>query len=129
MEVVAGASVAETTRSDTGTVVFAIKIKNVSSRTCVRDVGADVQELLLKDGTTTIWSSDDCSANHGQDLREFTAGFEISYSRLWTGYHSRGGNNTVVCDLTLVPDAKVYQLFARLDQKLSAPFALTIKPS
>ncbi len=129
MEVIAGASVAETTRSDTDTVVFAIKIKNVSSRTCVRDVGADVQELLLKDGATTIWSSDDCSPNHGQDLREFTPGLEVSYSRLWTGYHSRGGNNTVDCNLTLVPDAKVYQLFARLDQKLSAPFALTIKPS
>jgi hypothetical protein len=129
MEVIAGASVAETSRSDTDTVVFAIKIKNVSSRTCVRDIGADVQELLLKDGATTIWSSDDCSANHGQDLKEFTPGFEVSYSRLWTGYYSRGGNNTVDCNLTLVPDAKVYQLFARLDQKLSAPVSLTIKPS
>ena len=62
-----------------GPVVFTIKIKNVSARTCVRDVGADVQELLLKDGATTIWSSDDCSPNHGQDLKEFTAGLEVSY--------------------------------------------------
>ncbi len=107
---------------------FTIKIKNVSGRICVRDVGADMQELLLKDGTTTIWSSDDCAANHGQDLKEFTAGLEVSYTRTWTGQLSRGGNNTVDCTLVLAPDPKVYQLFARLGQKLSAPFELTINP-
>ena len=126
-EVTATAAAAEVTRGQP--VALTIKIKNISGRSCVRDVGADVQELLLKDGDTTIWSSDDCGANHGQDLKQFTPGFEISYTRTWTGLLSRGGNNTVDCTLTLAPDPKVYQLTARLDRKVSTPFALTIKPS
>jgi hypothetical protein len=126
MEVTASAPAAEVTRNQP--VAFTIKIKNISSRTCVRDVGADVQELLLKDDATTIWSSDDCDANHGQDLKQFTPGFEVSYTRTWMGFRSRGGNNTVECG-SLAPDPKVYQLFARLDKKLSPPFALTINPS
>ncbi len=126
MEVTASAPVAEVTRGQP--VAFTIKIKNISSRTCVRDVGADVQELLLKEGATTIWSSDDCDANHGQDLKQFTPGLEVSYTRTWMGFRSRGGNNTVECG-SLEPDPKVYQLFARLDQKLSPPFDLKINPS
>ena len=80
IEVTATAAPAEVTRSDTETVVFTIKIKNTSSRTCVRDIGADVQELRLKEGDTIIWSSDDCGANHGQDLKQFTPGLEFSFS-------------------------------------------------
>ena len=126
MEVTASALVAEVTRGQP--VAFTIKIRNISARTCVRDVGADVQELLLKEGATTIWSSDDCDANHGQDLKQFTPGMEVSYTRTWPGLRSRGGNNTVECS-SPPPDPKVYQLFARLDKKLSPPFDLTVNPS
>jgi hypothetical protein len=126
IEVTATAAVAEVRRGQP--VAFTIKIKNISARSCVRDVGADAQELLLKDGVTIIWSSDDCGANHGQDLKQFTPGYEVSYTRTWTGYRSRGGNNTVECGAPM-PDPKVYQLFARLDEKLSPPFELTIIPS
>jgi len=127
MEVTATAAAAEVTR---GTPIgFTIKIKNASSRTCIRDVGADVQELLLKDGDRVIWSSDDCGANHGQDMKQFTPGLEVTYTRTWDGRLSRGGNNTADCNIAFGPDAGVYQLFARLDQKVSAAFTLTIKPS
>jgi hypothetical protein len=126
MEVIAKSASAEVA---SGTPVpFTITIKNTSPRTCVRDVGADVQELLLQAEGITIWSSDDCGANHGQDLKEFAAGMEVSYTRTWPGHRSRGGNNTVECTAP-VPGPGVYQLVARLDRKLSPPFDLKINPS
>jgi hypothetical protein len=70
MEVSATAAAAEVKRGQP--IDFTIKIKNISTRTCARDIGADMQELQLRDGTTIIWSSDDCGANHGHDDRQFT---------------------------------------------------------
>jgi hypothetical protein len=105
-----------------------IKIKNVSDRTCGRDVGADVQELRLMDGSTVIWSSDDCSPNKGKDVRSFAAGREISFTLTWTGRRSRTGAGSVTCLAAApTPQAAVYQLVARLDQKLSDPFDLRVQ--
>src|SRR5262245_6214228 len=115
LEVIATADSAEVSRNTP--VAFTIKIKNVSSRTCVRDIGADAQELQLRDDVAILWSSDDCGANHGAEDREFAAGMEVSFTRSWSGTRSRGGNNTVDCAITLAPDAGVYQLVARLDEK------------
>ncbi len=57
-----------------------IKLKNVSSRTCTRDIGADMQELRLVQGTTIVWSSDDCNANTGHDNTSFAPGKEMSFT-------------------------------------------------
>jgi len=127
MEVSATAAAAEVKRGQP--IDFTIKIKNISTRTCARDIGADMQELQLRDGTTIIWSSDDCGANHGHDDRQFTPGMEVSYTRTWPGLRSRGGNNTVDCTITISPDPARYQVVARLDQKFSTPFELHITAS
>src|SRR5262245_40874444 len=42
-----------------------ITIRNTSARSCERNIGADVQELRILAGGTLVWSSDDCSPNHG----------------------------------------------------------------
>ena len=93
-------------RVGTETVAFTIKIKNISSRTCVRDIGADVQELPLKDGDTIDLVVGRLRRRTRQDLKQFTPGQEVSFTRTWHGLRSRGGDNTVDCDLTLVPDAE-----------------------
>jgi hypothetical protein len=129
LEVVAAASASEVVIGAKVDVIFTIKIKNVSSRTCVRNIGADVQELQLRYGDVIVWSSDDCGANHGEDLKQFTPGLEVSFDRQWPRVRSRTGNNTVDCNLTIGPDPGEYELVARLDQKFSAPFPLTIRPS
>jgi hypothetical protein len=124
MEVTATAAAPEVLRGQP--LAVTIKIKNISARTCSRDIGADVQELRLNDAATTIWSSDDCGANHGHDERSFDAGTEAVFTLTWMGKRSRGGDGTVVCEAP-APDAATYQLVARLDQKLSAPFEIRVK--
>lgn len=103
-----------------------IRIKNVSGRTCSRDVGADVQELSLGDGTITVWSSDDCNPRKGSDVRSFEPSKEFAFTSTWNGRRSRTGAGAVNCAGDF-PNAAVYQLVARLDRKLSAPFALRIE--
>lgn len=123
MEVTASAAAAEIARATA--VDVSIKIRNISNRTCNRDIGADMQELRINSNTTTIWSSDDCSPNHGHDDRPFTPGQEVLFTLTWTGQQSRSGDGSVVC-YGPNPPAATYQLVARLDQKLSAPFTLRI---
>lgn len=109
------------------TVDFTITLTNTSTRTCSRDVGADVQELRLLDGKSIIWSSDDCNANTGHDVRSFGPGKAVSFTRTWDGRRSRTGTDTKICTNAPEPDPKEYQLVGRLDQKLSDPFALRIR--
>ena len=106
-------------------VSFTLKIKNISQRTCSRNIGADVQELRLLDGDTIIWSSDDCDNNRQQDVFSFAPGVERSFTRTWTGARSRSATGTI-CDSPQLPDPGVYDLVARLDQKFSEPFRLRI---
>jgi len=56
-----------------------LRIANSSSRTCERDVGADLQESRLVQGAQTIWSSDHCGAARGSDLRTFGPGGSREY--------------------------------------------------
>jgi hypothetical protein len=105
-----------------------IKIKNVSQRTCGRDIGADMQELRLLDGTTMIWSSDDCNANRGRNVQSFAPGRQVSYTLTWNGHRSRTGVGEKTCVAGApTPEPAVYQLVARLDQKLSEPFSLRVR--
>jgi hypothetical protein len=105
-----------------------IQIRNISGRTCPRDIGADMQELRLVDATATVmWSSDDCNPNRGHDLHSFAPGKQVSYTLTWSGRRSRTGTGDRTCGPTApAPVAGAYQLVARLDQKLSAPFSVRI---
>ncbi|WP_405101260.1 hypothetical protein [Micromonospora sp. NBC_01412] len=108
-----------------GTVVsLQLKIKNKSNRTCSRDVGADFQELYVKSGAEKVWSSDTCGNVKGSDVQSFTPGFERSYQVDWNG------KDTSRCKDGLAngpfPLAGSYQVFGRLDTKLSEPVKLTV---
>jgi hypothetical protein len=104
-----------------------IKIKNTSARACSRDIGADVQELRLVQGTSIIWSSDDCNANTGHDPRSFAPGMQVAFTLKWNGKVSRTGTGTPTCSTAApAPPPGVYQLIARLGQKLSNPFAIRV---
>ncbi|MFF5074276.1 hypothetical protein ACFY2R_24490 [Micromonospora olivasterospora] len=112
-------------RAQRGTVVgLQLKIKNRSDRTCSRDVGADMQELYIKSGAEKVWSSDTCGNAKGSDVQSFTPSFERSYQVDWNGkYSSKCANGVASGDF--VP-AGTYQVFGRVDTKLSEPVKLTI---
>ncbi len=112
-------------------VPFTIAIKNMSSRACARDIGADMQELVLLDapGTSTVWSSDDCNPNSGHDVRQFAPGQQYTFTLTWAGKRSRSGTGKPpwTCGSAGTPlDPGEYQLVARLDKEKSSPYRLNV---
>ncbi|WP_019869871.1 hypothetical protein [Salinispora oceanensis] len=107
-----------------GAVDLQLKIQNSSGRTCSRDVGADLQELFLKDGAAKIWSSDSCGVGEGSDVQSFTPDLERSYRVTWNG------NDDTRCKggVAVGPEAPpgTYQVFARVGTKLSEPVELKV---
>lgn len=106
------------------TIEIRLKIKNVSNRTCTRDVGADLQEVYVRIGAEKIWSSDTCGAARGTDPRSFTPGLEHEYRVAWNGKKSTSCAGQAANGETAA--AGTYQLFGRLGSKLSEPVKLTV---
>jgi hypothetical protein len=104
-------------------VVLTIKIKNVGSRTCARDVGAGPQELYLDQGARKYWSSDDCNPATTNDVRQFAPGAERDYKITWNGRQSSSCSNGVAAGPN-PPDGQ-FQLRARLGTLVSSPVVLT----
>jgi len=101
-----------------------LKIKNISARTCTRDVGADLQELYIGQGAGRIWSSDACSTVKGSDVRSFPPNGEREYNVTWNGKQS----NKCRAGLAVgtAPPAGQYEMRFRLGAKISAPVALAV---
>ncbi|WBB97362.1 MULTISPECIES: hypothetical protein [unclassified Solwaraspora] len=123
-EILLTAAASQATAQKGVTLAMQLRVQNVSSRTCDRDVGADPQELYLKRGAELIWSSDTCGAARGTDVRTFGPGSARDYQVAWNGRAaSECANNVAAGDH---PAAGEYQLFARLGSKVSEPFVITI---
>jgi hypothetical protein len=98
-----------------------LRVKNVSSRTCKRDVGADPQELHVIQNGQTIWSSDACQKVHGQpDVRTFPPGIEDAFMIGWDGTAGTG------CTNKQPAPAGTYQIVAKLNTKVSAPVTFSV---
>jgi hypothetical protein len=100
------------------------KIKNVGTRDCLRDVGADMQEIYIKQGAVKIWSSDACGLAHGNSLRAFAPGAERDFEVLWNGHQATrcsGGEA-----IGPFPPPGQYEIFGRLGAAVSAPVGLTL---
>jgi hypothetical protein len=95
---------------------FTLKIKNISAHDCVRDVGADFQELYLQVGAVKMWSSDHCNAPHGSKPTTLKPSIEMSFDNTWDGKATSNG-----CANRDTPPAGKYQLVGRLDTKFSEP--------
>jgi hypothetical protein len=100
-----------------------LKIKNVSSRSCRRDVGSNPQELHVTQNGQTLWSSDSCQGGTGQNnVVTFGPGIEDTFKIGWDG--SGGGHCTNPGN---VLKAGTYQIVAKLDSKVSQPVTFTIQ--
>jgi hypothetical protein len=103
-------------------VKFYIRIKNVSTRTCVRDVGAQMQELYLEQGDAKQWSSDACARQGGAaDVRPLQPNLELEYYQVWEGKSTAQG-----CAAQPLVKTGTYQLRGRLGNKISEPVTVTI---
>ncbi|GAA5202213.1 hypothetical protein GCM10023322_83650 [Rugosimonospora acidiphila] len=102
-----------------------LKIKNVSTRTCKRDVGSGPQELHITDTAGhVLWSSDYCpNGGAATDVRSFGANIEDSFWLPWDGYGDRPGCGK---GAKLAPGG--YQVVAKLGSKTSSPVGFTVKP-
>jgi hypothetical protein len=71
-----------------GTYDLKLKVRNVSTVPCRRDVGGVPEELEVMAGTTKIWSSDDCGKSQGKphDIRTFGPDIEIYAEVKWDSY-------------------------------------------
>jgi hypothetical protein len=101
-----------------------LKIKNISVRTCSRDLGADLQEIYIKQGARKIWSSDICGTAKGSDLQPLAPNREREYGVTWNGHiASKCAGGAAVGPF---PVAGEYQLYGRLGGKVSAPVRITV---
>jgi hypothetical protein len=105
-------------------VTIRLTIKNISTRTCSRDVGADPQELYIDQGARKYWSSDTCSNTHGSDVRQFTPGAERTYTVTWNGRQSSKCAAALAAGPAPIPGQ--YEIRGRLGTKISNPVTLTI---
>jgi len=108
---------------------FTLVAKNVSQRTCNRNIGSIPQELQLRQGDTVVWSSDACSGAYLYDFDQvFTPGYTKAFPIDWNGYRNQGGSAMQPC-LAIpanLPAPGRYELVARLGGLFSAPVPVTI---
>ncbi|MFD0597841.1 hypothetical protein ACFQZ4_40775 [Catellatospora coxensis] len=122
------AAPAKTTVARKTSLTIGLKVQNTSKRSCLRDVGADLQELqLLRDGEK-LWSSDDCGPLRGSQVVRLGPGQSRSYSATWNGKAS----NTCEKKGRRVPAgaspaAGVYEIVARVGSDRSEPVTITLK--
>ena len=105
-------------------VAIRLTIKNISARTCSRDVGADPQEIYIDRGPRKYWSSDTCSTARSSDVRQFPPGAERQYIVTWNGRQSSKCVGGQAAGPAPIPGQ--YEIRGRLGTKVSDPVILTI---
>ena len=66
-------------------------VKNISDKTCKRDVGSGANEVTVISGPALIWSTDHCNASTDKNLVELTPGQEWSVKVVWIGKQTAKG--------------------------------------
>ena len=103
-------------------VTFYIRIKNISTRQCSRDLSAQAQELYLEQNQAKQWSSDACSnSTSSGDVRPMQPNIEHQFNQVWNGQGTAQG-----CTNRQLLKAGTYQLRARLGNIISEPVTITI---
>jgi hypothetical protein len=99
--------------------VLRLVITNISGQPCVRDLDSARQEIVVwsGDGTTRLWSSNDCVNASSIDLRTLVPGRPVAFAVTWGERTTTPGCRR---PRTLVP-AGTYRLMVRLDGLISPP--------
>ncbi|MCE6999532.1 hypothetical protein LZG04_32675 [Saccharothrix sp. S26] len=72
---------------------FTIAVSNTGPLPCAKEIGRHVRELVVTsaDGATRLWSSNDCFATEGSEVRVMRPGERFTYSLQWAGSTSEPG--------------------------------------
>ena len=99
--------------------VFRLIVTNTGIVPCTRDLAAALQEMIVlsADGTTRLWSSNDCAPGDGDEVRTLDPGEQSTFSVSWAG---RTSEPDCPQERETVP-AGEYLLITRLDAVTSAP--------
>jgi hypothetical protein len=68
-----------------------------------------------------IWSSDDCNARHGSDVRKFAPDDAVAFTLTWDGRRSRSGTGATNCTSAPIAAIGTYALIGRLETANSDP--------
>ncbi len=66
-------------------------VKNISAKTCKRDVGSGANEVTVISGPALIWSTDHCNPSTDKDLVELAPGQEWNVKVVWIGKQTAKG--------------------------------------
>jgi hypothetical protein len=83
-------------------------VKNISTKTCKRDVGSGANEVTVISGPALIWSTDHCNPNTDKDLVELAPGQEWNVKVVWIGKQTATG-----CKVTNMADPGAYWAHGR----------------
>lgn len=100
-----------------GTPLLSMMVRNVSKRTCRRDLGPGAREFLITSGPAHTWSSRDCDPARGSVLVTLLPGTIQTFSVTWSGQRSQPG-----CPAARpVAAAGTYRLQVRVGTLTSTP--------
>lgn len=103
--------------------VLTLRITNVSTAPCLRDIGPRANELIIRSGGYHVWSSDDCSAGSKSKMATLQPGERFVSTITWDGVTSRKG-----CpDAGKVARAGRYDLTGRNGRVMSDPTPFSIR--
>lgn len=71
--------------------VLMLTVRNIAKVTCLRDVGAWQEQILLYAGKTRLWSSNDCYPDGAKDVQALKPGQAITSMVVWSGLSSQPG--------------------------------------
>ena len=69
--------------------VLRLQVRNVGTLSCIRDLGAALQEVLLYRGSQRLWSSNDCYPEGERDVEVLRPGVVYTFSVTWSGLSSQ----------------------------------------
>ncbi len=99
-------------------------IKNISTRPCARDVGADMQEIYIKQGALKIWSSDVCGLAKGSKVEQFLPNGVREYLVTWNGRDSTRCAGGMAAGNFPAPGQ--YEVLGRLGVEVSNPVTIVL---
>ena len=106
-----------------GSVMVKLKIRNVSNRTCSRDVGPGPQELRVLQNGSLIWSSDHCNLRQDSDVRSYPPSGESEFGPVrWDANRSAAGCPTPLA----TADKGDYEFIWRVGSKESTPVPIKV---